>query len=63
MESITLTEKYILNTESLGFFIFGTLSEYRSADQCTNQTNAVLEQFDLRSIVDISMVPDDDIVL
>ena len=44
-------------------FYFCTLSEYRSADQCNfNQTNAVLEQFDLQSIVDISMVPDDDIV-
>ena len=29
MESITLTEKYILNTESLGFFIF---ARYRNTE-------------------------------
>ena len=63
MESITLTERYVLNIKSLGISHFSTLSEYRSADKCNiNLNNAVLEQFDLQSIVDISLVPNDDIV-
>ena len=64
MNNMNLTETYVLKTTGLGIGYFSTLSECKNADDVKsgNLNNIILKPFNFESVIDISMVPNNDIV-
>ena len=64
MNNMNLTETYVLKTTGLGIGYFSTLSECKNTDDVKsgNLNNIILKPFNFESVIDISMVPNNDIV-